>query len=426
MLLTTATPFCSCDFIAGHADDALDDVLLGVEREVEDDDVVLRDFAIGQQPSPDAGGREAPTLSTSRKSPTSSVRSMLSEGMRKGCTRKARMNSAATITIRAERTVSSRCGSTKWMWWWRAWCGGRCVAADALKPRHSLACRVRLALPFAASEPFALWAIPAGWPARLSVPATAGRRRARLPARPLLGGSGALRGDGGQLRRAGNDHFHQKALAVVRAGLRFHFVFGRRGAPGLQHLLQRGFVIAHAVAALQSFVEALRCGIDNGALHEGAGDVDSGIEIERGEHGLKAVGEQHGLVAAAVALLAAAEAEVVAEMQRLRHIAEMPAADQRGAQPGEVAFLKIGKRFVQRLRDERPSTASPRNSSFSLSAGACPGPGALLKGERAVGDRLFEQCAIVEAMLQGALERFQRALAHGCGSPSLLSLFRRC
>ena len=46
------------------------------------------------------------TLSTSRKSPTSSVRSMLSEGMRKGCTRKAMMKSAATITIMVERTVS--------------------------------------------------------------------------------------------------------------------------------------------------------------------------------------------------------------------------------------------------------------------------------------------------------------------------------
>ena len=43
------------DFVAGHADDTLDDVFLGVEREVEDDDVVLRHFAIGEQPSPDAG-----------------------------------------------------------------------------------------------------------------------------------------------------------------------------------------------------------------------------------------------------------------------------------------------------------------------------------------------------------------------------------
>jgi hypothetical protein len=30
-----------------------------------------------------------------------------------------------------------------------------------------------------------------------------------------------------------------------------------------------------------------------------------------------------------------------------------------------------------------------------------------------MGNRLFEQCAIAEAMLQGALKRLQGALAHG-------------
>ena len=46
------------DLIAGHADDALDHMLVGVEREVKDDDVVARDLAIGQKPAPDAGRRE--------------------------------------------------------------------------------------------------------------------------------------------------------------------------------------------------------------------------------------------------------------------------------------------------------------------------------------------------------------------------------
>ena len=102
------------DFVAGDADDALDDVLLGVEREVEDDDVVPRDVADRGAAIPRCRRAASVALSTSRKSPTSSVRSMLSEGMRKGCTIKARMNRAATMTIRAERMVSSRCGSTKW------------------------------------------------------------------------------------------------------------------------------------------------------------------------------------------------------------------------------------------------------------------------------------------------------------------------
>ena len=89
-------------------------MLLGVERKVEDDDVVARDMAIGQEPIPDAGRRKG-HLIDEQKSPTSSVRSMLSDGMRKGCTRKAMMKSATTMTIMVERTVSRRCGSTKWM-----------------------------------------------------------------------------------------------------------------------------------------------------------------------------------------------------------------------------------------------------------------------------------------------------------------------
>ena len=144
---------------------------------------------------------------------------------------------------------------------------------------------------------------------------------------------------GGSCRRAGDDDFHQKALAMVRAGLRFHFVFRRRRTAGLQHLLQCGFVVAHAVAALQVLVEALRGGFDNGAVHKGAGGVDSGIQIERRDMASKLLASRTVLRAAAVAFLAAAQAEVVAQMQRLCHIAEMPAADQRGAQPGEIAFL---------------------------------------------------------------------------------------
>ena len=36
-----------------------------------------------------------------------------------------------------------------------------------------------------------------------------------------------------------------------------------------------------------------------------------------------------------------------------------------------------------------------------------------------MGDRLLEQGSIVECVLEGVLERIQRAVAHGCGSPLL-------
>ena len=44
------------DTVAGEADDALDDVVGGVEREVEDDDVAALDGLVGQQPATSARG----------------------------------------------------------------------------------------------------------------------------------------------------------------------------------------------------------------------------------------------------------------------------------------------------------------------------------------------------------------------------------
>ena len=71
--------------VAGNAHHALDQIRrIGM---VEDDDVAALDVAVGQEPAaqvprPPAGAKIC--LFTSRKSPTSSVCSMLSEGMRKG------------------------------------------------------------------------------------------------------------------------------------------------------------------------------------------------------------------------------------------------------------------------------------------------------------------------------------------------------
>jgi hypothetical protein len=50
-------------------------------------------------------------------------------------------------------------------------------------------------------------------------------------------------------------------------------------------------VIAHALAALQPLVEPLCGGLDHRALNEGARGVEPGIEIERSEHRLEAVGK---------------------------------------------------------------------------------------------------------------------------------------
>jgi len=230
----------------------------------------------------------------------------------------------------------------------------------------------------------------------------------------LLGCAGSLGDDRGNFRRGGNDDFDEEALAVVRTALRFDFVLGRGGALGLQHLLQRGLVIAHAVSTTEALVEALGSGIDHGALDESARAFESRIEIECSDHGFKAVGEQHRFTATAVALFSAAEAEMVTEMDRLCDIAKMPAADQRGTQTGEIAFLKIGKGFVERLRDDETEDCVAEELELFVVVRALE---TLFKGERAVCHRALEQGTIAEAMLQGLLKRFQRALDHRGMSP---------
>ncbi len=99
---------------------------------------------------------------------------------------------------------------------------------------------------------------------------------------------------------------------------------GLTGAGGLKMLLQRGFVIAdgsaEGFASLEGDVEAGKSRLDDVLFDEGAGDVESAVEIERGDDGFESVGEK-GRLFAASALLFARRGEDVSQgrcLQRLR------------------------------------------------------------------------------------------------------------
>jgi hypothetical protein len=88
--------------------------------------------------------------------------------------------------------------------------------------------------------------------------------------------------------------------------------------------------------------EAVFRWLDNLAMDELARGSEPSIQIQRGDDGLQRVGKQGGLLMAAAMRLSAAQQKHGAELHALRHLSQMSAADQRGAQAGEIALAQRG------------------------------------------------------------------------------------
>jgi hypothetical protein len=158
----------------------------------------------------------------------------------------------------------------------------------------------------------------------------------------LLGGSfGFGEGAGASVFVVDAD-FDSEALLVVRAALVGEDVEGLADPGGLQVFLEGGLVVAdgpaEGIAGLESDVEARDCGLDDVFVDEGAGGVESAVEVERGYDGFESVSEESGLFAAAALLFAAAQTEMRAEADGSGDFAEMTAADERGTEASEFAF----------------------------------------------------------------------------------------
>ncbi len=172
-------------------------------------------------------------LLTSRKSPTSSVCSMLSEGMRNGCSTNVSRNSATTTVL---QQGGQRLGHSGQMQRQRRdghlvgpvrRNGPECSSASSCSSARSLA-----AAAFAA-------ALPAAAASRISA-----RRAASCSACFLVLPVPRARGLPGSPSAGLETHLDQKALAVVGTALALDPVDRRAGARSLQTLLQRGLVVA--------------------------------------------------------------------------------------------------------------------------------------------------------------------------------------
>ena len=127
------------------------------------------------------------------------------------------------------------------------------------------------------------------------------------------------------------------------------------GSGGLEALLEGGFVVAdgsaEGVAGLQGEVEVGHGGGDDVLLDEGAGGGEAAVEIDGGDEGFEGVGEDCGLFAATALLFSATEEEVGAEVDAGGYFSEMAAADERGAETGELALAGVGEAAEESFGD---------------------------------------------------------------------------
>ena len=154
------------------------------------------------------------------------------------------------------------------------------------------------------------------------------------------------------------------------------------------------------------------------AVHELAGGLDARRQVDRADDGLDGVGEDRGLVAAAGGLLAAAEADVVAEAEGAADVGQRAHVDDGGAQLGQLALAGVGVRVVERVGDDQ----AEHRVAEELQALVVRQP-AVLVGVRAVGQGAPEQRCVDRAAghLAGggraARDGSQRCQCTGRGRP---------
>ena len=149
-------------------------------------------------------------------------------------------------------------------------------------------------------------------------------------------------------------------------------------------------------------------GLQNVGEDEGTGHKEAAIQVEGGEDGLDGIGEQSGFAAASGFLLAAAEAEIAAQLQQMGAVEEVIGIDEVGAQFGELAFL-VGREALEKLLagDQLQHGIAEKLELLVVGGGLDT-----LTCEGGMGQRLLQQRAIGELVAHGCFESVQRKMVH--------------
>ena len=269
---------------------------------------------------------------------------MLSEGMRNGCKTKVSRNSA-TMTVRSsDATASGTVGR----------CSRICLSRVGAKQLADLALDLDRGTHCAACSSCstersssARWRLSIVSPCRVAVRSRAGQARQRATRGILLGVLlGAAHAAGQRLAGlafgGAQAHLDQESLAMVGAAFAFHAIHRGARAHGLQMFLERRFVVAQGRAGEQLAGQLLHRVGHHVAAHEGAHRIQPAVEKQRADDGFHGVGQHGALAAQAAAVLAPAEAQVAAQVERSGDFGHVMAADQLGAHPGQLAFAPLG------------------------------------------------------------------------------------
>jgi hypothetical protein len=184
-------------------------------------------------------------------------------------------------------------------------------------------------------------------------------------------------------------------------------VLGLAGADSLKVLLEGGLVVAdgsrEGVASAESGVEVRQGRFDDLFFDEGAGGGESSVEIEGGDDGFEGVGEESGLATAAAGVLSATEAKEGAEADAGGDGGEVTAADERGAETGELTFAGVGEAAEECFGDEQPEDGVADELELLVVGGGGPD------------EQLGPLEAVVEEVWRG-LEGGWVAVPGGCSS----------
>ena len=169
----------------------------------------------------------------------------------------------------------------------------------------------------------------------------------------LLGAAGAAgKGFAGLTLGRPESNLDEEALAMIGATLAFDFVDWGSGAGGLQLLLERGFIVSQGVAGTQLAGELLDGFADDQPADKIPDGFQAAVEEEGADDGLDRIGEDGAFAAESGAVLAAAEAEVIAEADGGGHFCHVLAADQLGAHTGQFALLPFRMEKEERFSDD--------------------------------------------------------------------------
>src|ERR1700677_2729003 len=142
-------------------------------------------------------------------------------------------------------------------------------------------------------------------------------------------------------------------------------------------------------------------------VDEGLQRNQATIQIQRGNHSLDAVGQQGKLLPAHDTSLSPPQPQVTSQVEYRSHLRQVAPADQAGTEACPLAFVEIGKTTEENLGDDQAQNCVSQELQLLVIFLACAGGSlglpalrGLLVRQRAMGQRLHQQCLLAEGVTQ--------------------------